>query len=308
MKNGNRASRMDYLGRFLDDVDFVLNGRRGGISEDRWLVRNYDPHFADIIIKHLDHQDPRVRSESILLLAEVKERSALDKVKWMRRMDKEMVTLACLAYLTGIEENDDLVPQLLIVLREGKGEEFRNAAAKMCSAGRPEDIGALREIHGGLQDERAALVREAIEAIVDRTPSLTGKKDLLLSLPVFPNEDAYSRFLDKATDYINLRYRENVSTRQRVSVGTYRNIVKALGEIRIRLYNEEPNLLHYHPADVDRHWELVELLEWAYRDLGQKELVDVDRRSVISRCPEYGNEMRLYNERWVCVECGYRGR
>lgn len=308
LANGNKVSRMDYLGRFLDGVDFVLRGRKGGIIEDRWLVRNYDPHFSDIITKHLEHQDPRVRSETVLLLAELRERAALEKVKWMRRNDKEMVAMSCLAYLNRVEEADDLVPQLLEVLRSGRGEEFRRAAVKMKSMGRAEDIEGLREIFGGLRDERATLLRDAMESIISRSPELDGIKDLLLSKPVFPNEDAYSRFLDKALDYIGTRYKETISPRGRINLSTYKNIIKALGEIRIRLYNEEDNLVHYHPADVKRHQQLVDLLEWAYSDLGRKEVVDSDQRVTMNRCPECGNDMRFHNGGWLCVECGYRSR
>lgn len=308
MGDSKRVSRMDYLGRFLDGVDFVLGGRKGGIIEDRWLVRNYDPHFSDIIIKHLEHQDPRVRSESVLLLAEVRERAAVDKIKWMRRNDKEMVSMSCLSYLNRVEEADDLVPQLLEVLRSGKGEEFRRAAVKIKSMGRSEDIKQLREIHGGLRDERAGLLRDALESIIDRSPELQGIKDLLLSKPVFPNEDAYSRFLDKALDYIGTRYKETISPRSRINLSTYKNIIKALGDIRIRLYNEDENLVYYHPADSKRHNDLVSLLEWAYTDLGRKEIVDSDSRATMNRCPECGNDMRFHNGGWLCVECGYRSR
>jgi len=306
--NQNRISRMDYLGRFLDGVDFLLQGKKGSISEDRWLIRHYDPHFYDIIAKYLDHQDYRVRAEAILLLSELRERSALEKIKVLRRTDKEAVALACLSYLNRMEEADDLIPQLMEVLRNGIGDEFRKAAMKIRSSGRSEDIPALREIYGGLGDWRAPLIHEAISSIVDRTPELEKKKDLLTSKPVFPNEDAYSRFLDKAIDYIDVRYKEKIAVRRVITTSTFKNIIKALGEMRVRLYNEEENLQYYHPTDIERHRHLITLLEWAYSDLGSKELSDIEKTKTVSRCPECNTEMRFYNDKWMCMDCGYRGK
>lgn len=299
---------MDYLGRFLDGVDFLLSGKKGSISDDRWLVRHYDPHFYDIIAKYLDHQDHRVRAEAILLLTELRERSALDKIKVLRRTDKESVALACLSYLNRMEEADDLIPQIMEILKNGQGDEFRKAAMKMRSAGRSEDVPALREIYGGLGDWRAPLIHEVISSIVDRNPELEKKKDLLTSKPVFPNEDAYSHFLDKAIDYIDVRYREKIAVRRVITTSTFKNIIKALGDMRIRLYNEEDNLQYYHPTDIERHRQLITLLEWVYSDLGNKELSDIEKTKTVNRCPECNTEMRFYNDKWMCMDCGYRGK
>ena len=306
--NRNHTSRLDYLGRFLDGVDFLLSGKKGSISEDRWLVQNYNPLFYDIIAKSLDHQDHRVRAESILLLSELRERSALERIKVLRRTDKESVTMACLSYLDRLGEIDDLIPQIMEVLRNDRGDEFRKAAAKIKLTGRSEDIPALREIYGGLGDWRATLIREAISSIVDRTPALETKKDLLTSKPVFPDEDAYSRFLDKAIDYIDVRYREKIAPRRKIASNTFKNIIKTLGDIRVRLYNEEDNLQYYHPADIERHHQIITLLEWAYSDLGNKEFNDSVKPSTASSCPDCNHEMRFYNDRWMCPECGYRGK
>lgn len=299
---------MDYLGRFLDGVDFLLSGKKGSISEDRWLVRNYNPNFYDIVAKGLDNQDYRVRAEVVLLFSELGERSAMGKIKALRRTDKESVTMACLAYLNRMEEADDLIPQLMDDLQHGQGDVFRKAALKMKSVGRSEDIATLREIYGGLGDGRAPLIQEVISSIVDRNPELENKKDLLISKPVFPNEDAYSRFLDKAIDYIDIRYREKIAVRHSISSSTFKNIIKALGDIRIRLYNEEANLEYYHPTDIERHRHLITILEWVYSDLGSKELNDITKTKAVSRCPDCNHEMRYYNDQWMCTECGYRGK
>ncbi len=53
-------------------MDFVISGRKGSISGDRWLTANYESGFYGILEKHLGNPDDRVRSETVTLLAAVK--------------------------------------------------------------------------------------------------------------------------------------------------------------------------------------------------------------------------------------------
>ncbi len=301
MSSKRSASRVEYMGRLLDGVDFVLSGRKGAVADDRWLQNHYDARFADLLLKQLEHSDPRIRSETVLLLGRVGERSALDAVRTLRRHDVDVVSASCLAYLTRLDEEDQLVPQLLDVLNTQGGKEFKDAVRQMARVGRDEDIPPLREILEGLHDERGDLVLEAIDKIVDRYPELQDRRILLCSRPVFPNEESLSRFIERGVDYIDRRYRENILPRKQVRYVTLRNLVKALQEIHVRLYNEEKNLPLYSQELQERHEELLELLDWAYQDLQGKQIADP---AGSDRCRDCGGSLHLWDGGWVCSSCG----
>lgn len=109
------VSRMEYLERFLADVDKVMSGRPGSISEDRWLVNYYDPAKLSLMQGYLSCDDERVREETVLLLSEVHERAVLDVVKDMRQKDCERVRLACIGYLSAVQSEDEQIDQLFEV-------------------------------------------------------------------------------------------------------------------------------------------------------------------------------------------------
>ncbi len=294
---------MEYLERFLDAADRLMSGRPGSISEDRWLVNNYDPGKLPLIQGYLSCDDERVRAETVMLLADVRERAVSDTVEDMRLRDCERVRLACLGYISAIRSDDELIPQLFEVLDHSTGGEFVKVAARLGSVAREEDVPHMRRIYGQVGGEMRSAMRSALDRTVARHPSLQPKRDLILSVPVYPDEGAFERFLDTAIEYIDVRYRENVLPCDRVSLGTYNNVARALGRMRTRLYNESDNLACYGPDKADRAHELAGLVSWANEDLRGKEVVGRSReRSRI--CPRCGGMLVCYKGMWICPDCG----
>lgn len=297
------VDKAEYLGRFLEAADRVMSGRPGSISEDRWLVNYYDPEKLPLVSGYLSCDDERVRAETVLLLADVRERAVLDKVREMSRRDSEKVRMACMGYLSAIEADDNLIPQLFDVMDHSSGAEFLKAAARMGSIAREEDVPHLRRIYGQVGGEMRSAVRVALDRTVARHPSLQPKRDLILSVPVYPDESAFERFLDSAFDYLDVRYRENVFPKDSVSLGTYNNVARALKKMRTRLYNEADNLEYYGPDKTDRARDLTSLISWVGEDLSGKEVTGAERsRSHV--CPKCGEMMICYKGMWICPDCG----
>lgn len=297
------VSRLDYLEHFLDSVDFVISGRKGSISEDKWLVTNYESSFYNVLEKQLNSQDGRVRFEVIVLLTKLGERAAAARIGEMRLRDNETVGRACLGYLTTIGENDTLVPQLIETLEFSRGNDFRNAALKLGTVGRDEDIPVMRKIYGQVEGEMREQMRDALAKVIDRNPSLKGKKDLLLSIPVFPDEDAFIRFLNSSEDYLNVRYRNSIRPRKAISIETHNNVVRGIRKIRIRLFNEHDNLIHYPEELTDRYNDLVDSLSRAVSDLSSKEIHE-DSGVTGMTCEVCGSPMLHGNDGWRCLDCG----
>ena len=241
------VTKAEYLERFLEAVDRVIAGRPGSISEDRWLVNYYDAEKLSVLSGYLDCDDERVRAETVMLLADVRERAVLDKVKDMRQRDSERVRLACMGYLSAIQSDDELIPQLFDVMDHRNGSEFMRAANRMASIAREEDVPHLRRIYGQVGGEMRSAVRVVLDRVIARNPSLQPKRELILSVPVYPNEQEFERFLDTSIEYLDVRYRENVLPRDKIKVGTFNNVARALGRMRTRLYNEADNLQFYGP-------------------------------------------------------------
>ena len=297
------VTKAEYLERFLEAVDRVIAGRPGSISEDRWLVNYYDAEKLPIISGYLDCEDERVRAETVLLLADVRERAVLDKIKDMRQRDAERVRLACMGYLSAIEGDDALIPQLFDVMDHTSGTEFMRAANRMASVAREEDVPHLRRIYGQVGGEMRSAVRVVLDRVIARNPSLQPKRDLILSVPVYPNESEFERFLDSSIEYLDVRYRQNVLPLEKVKLGTFNNVARALGKMRTRLYNESDNLRFYGPDKADRAAELTSLIAWANADLSKKEVVGAERsRSHV--CPRCGEMMVCYKGMWICPDCG----
>ncbi|MCL2712918.1 MAG: hypothetical protein FWD37_06595 [Methanomassiliicoccaceae archaeon] len=300
-------SRLEYLERYLGAVDFVTSGRKGAISNDSWLTANYDCDFYSVIEKHLGNTDDRVRSETIMLLASLKERRAAERIREMRMTDNERVSMACLGYLSSIGEDDVLIPKLIETLEHERGTEFKKAAARIGSVGRSDDISVLRKIYGQTNGDMRAQVRDALVRIIDRDPELKKKKDLLLSVPVFPDEKGFDRFLKNGTEYLDVRYRNSVHPLIKISSETYNNIVRGIRNIRTRLYNESENLEHYQAEYTGRYNHLVDLLSWAVGDLSSKEVFSASSEKSIV-CAKCGSNMILGSDEWMCIECGNRLR
>lgn len=291
-----------YLERYLDDVDRVSAGRPGAVSEDRWLINNYDPDKLRLLLPYLEFDDRRVVAETISVLADVRERGAMDAIKGMSPPD-DRVSMARLGYLTTLQQDDEAVPGLMDVLEHSRGQEFTMAARRMASIGRAEDIPALRKVYGQVGGTMRDDIRYALERIIARNPDLRPRSDLILSVPVYPNEGEFEEFLDKSIDYLDVRYRANVLPKKVVTEKVYSNVSRALRVMRTRLYNEADNLSVYGPDKQDRYDELAALLSWASGDLAGKEVQRADRRQA-RVCPKCGGMLTCYKGIWMCPECG----
>ena len=297
------VSKVDYLERLLDGVERVSSGRPGGVSENRWLVNNYTGDMLQMTEKFLSSEDPEVRAEIVLLFGDVHERAVLSKVKDMQRSDCEKVRMACIGYLTAIQEDDELIPQLFDILDHREGPEFRKAASRMASVARKEDIPHLRTIYGQVRGEMRSDIKVVLDRVISRNPDLVPKRDLILSVPVYPDEIAFEKFLDSARDYLDVRYRKNILPVDKVSMGTFNNVARALNKFRTRLYNESDNLRYYGPDKADRMDELMELIRWANKDIATKEVVG-ESASRVHICPRCGGLMVSYKGFWTCPDCG----
>ncbi len=297
------VSKTDYLERFLDAMDRVAAGRPGGITEDRWLVNNYSAGFLPLVDKYLDYSDDRVVAETVTLLTDVRERAVHGRVRELSRSSGERVRMACLGYLTTMSDDDDAIPVLFDTVEHCTGAEFHRAAVRLAAIAREEDLPRVRRVYGQVSGEMRTDMRVVMDRIIARNPSQEPKRELIMSLPVYPDEGAFDRFLDSVTEYIDGRYRSNVHPAERVSVGTHNNVVRALGKMRTRLYNESDNLQYYGPDKTDRFHEALDLVSWANRDLAGKEVVG--RQASSSRaCPRCGGLMSLYKGSWSCPDCG----
>ncbi|MDR0791486.1 MAG: hypothetical protein LBE47_02990 [Methanomassiliicoccaceae archaeon] len=297
------VSRIEYLERFLDCVEFVTSGKRNAISEDRWLVMNYDQSFYGFISKHLRNEDERVRAEVVTLFGHVRERAALDIVKSMRSSDRDRVRDACLNYLNSMNEADNLIPDIFDILEHKNGQEFERAAKRMSSAGRSEDVPRLRRTYGQVTGDMRDIIRGTLTSIIDRDTELRKKKELLLSVPVFPDEKKFNAFLDSSITYLDIRYRDSVSCKDIISERTYSNVYNALMTMRVRMFNEHDNLQHYGGSCTEMYNELIRLMEWTSEDLSGKTVSKDDGIRKDVSCPKCGNEMRVHNGVRACIEC-----
>lgn len=293
----------EYLERFLDDVDKVISGHPGGISDDRWLVVNYDPGKLDVLRPYFEFEDSRVRAELVTLMGDVRERTVSEVVLRMRDECDDKVAMACIGYLTTMREDDEAIPDLLDIMDHTRGTDFSRAARRLAGIARAEDLPHVRKIYGQVGGSMRDETRIVLERIIARNPELAPKKDLILSVPVYPDEDAFERFLDTSIEYLDVRYRRNVLPREEIPEATYRNVARALSRMRTRLYNEADNLSFYGPDKEDRFGELTDLMKWATSDLSGKKVVMGDRRQA-RVCPRCGGMLTCYKGIWMCPDCG----
>lgn len=295
---------MEYLGRFLDSVDAAQSGKAGAISEDKWLLWNHSPEFSDILSRHLDHGSSRVRAETITLLTKLKDPDHAEKVAEMRRHDTDVVAAACVGYLASFESRNRLTEELMEELRTGYGQSFKDAAKAMVPIASKKDIPELRRIMSEVDRDRSEMVKEILMATVDRNPELWDLRDGVLSSPIPPDAEAYNTFLDKAFNYIDVRYRRNVHPLASVEGRTMHNVQKSLRSIASRHYLESENLPHYSEELSYEHHALGELISWCSSDIESK---DRGRRQKDDpSCPGCTSPMRMYKGQWYCPGCGTR--
>lgn len=291
---------LSYLQRFIQGLDRIETGRPGGISNDRWLVINYRPEYGPILTRYLSYDDEQVRAETVMLLTDVRELLAADIVRKMSMTDTEKVKGACIGYLVSLSETEEKIPKLLETIRFKSGEEFSKAANLLGSLGRVEDIDDIRRVYGMVKGKMREEIHLTLSKIIDRYPELRSRGELLLSLPVRPDEDAFDRFVNKAIVYIDVRYRENVFPEKFISTNAKNNILSALNTMRVRLYNESDNLERYGAEETDLANDLSDLISWAYEDLAGKTEYCPEKENV---CPKCGSDMVLYKRVWSCPKC-----
>ncbi len=283
----------------MGGIDKIETGRPGGISDDRWLVIHYDPKYGPILTRYLSFDNEQVRMETIMLLTDLKEPMAADTIRKMSTSDTEKVRGACIGYLAVVSEAEELIPQLMDTIKYKRGEEFSKAALTLGSVGRDEDIEDIRKVLGQVKGEMRDEIRKALSRIIYRYPDLKSKHDLILSLPVRPDEDAFDSFINKSIEYIDKRYRNNVSPETRISVTTRNNIVSALNKMSARIYNESDNLQYYGEEETERTAELADLISWASNDLATKTVYGGEGHT----CPKCGVDMVYYRGLWSCPDC-----
>ncbi len=298
-------TRMDYLGRFLDAVDSAQTGKAGAIADDKWLQWNHSPEFTDIIARHLDHGSSRVRVEVIVLLTTIGDPSHVEKIASMRRADVDTVAAACVGYLSGFESRRKLIDELIEELRIGYGEEFKQAAKAMVPVAAKEDLAELRRIMAEVDSERREMIRTILDGIITRNPELEDVRDGIMSLPIEPDADSYNAFLDKAFDYLDVRYRNNVHPSRTIEGRMRSNIHKALKAIAARHYLEEANMGRYSEDLRYEHQALSSLIDWCSDDLWSKEKKGAETRTD-PLCPGCESPMRMYKSQWYCPGCGTR--
>lgn len=292
-------SRAGYLERYMGGVDKIETGRPGGISNDKWLVIYYNPKYGPTLIRYLSYENEQVRAETIMLLTDVREPAAADIVRKLSTSDTEKVRGACIGYLAAVSEAEELVPQLMDIIKHKRGKEFSKAASMLGSIGRNEDIEDIRNVFGQVKGEMRNDIRNTLSRIVDRYPHLKSKRDLILSLPVRPDEDAFDSFITKSIEYIDTRYRNNVFPEKNISAMAKNNIISALTKMSTRLYNESDNLQHYGAEETDRVAELTDMISWASEDLATK-IVYGEEGHMCSKC---GADMVYYKGLWSCPHC-----
>lgn len=298
------VTNVEYLERFLGDVDRVIAGRAGSVSDDRWLVNNYDPGKLRLLTPYLDFENAQVKAEVVTLLGDVRERGVRDKIVRMRDSEGDTVSMACLGYLTLMNEDDDAIPGLLDIMNHAHGDEFIRAARRLAGIARAKDVPEIRKIYGQVGGSMRDETRLVLERVIARNPELQRSRELLISVPVYPDEDAFERFLDSSVEYLDVRYRRSVLPKSVISSTTHNNVARAIRKMRTRLYNEADNLQFYGPDKDDRFHELSELVSWAAKDLAGKEVEMSDKGSKSRVCPRCGGMLTCFKGIWLCPDCG----
>ena len=298
------SGKLAYLQSFLDAVDDVEAGRKGSISDGKGLVSEYRPEYYSVLEAQLKNPSPAVRKEVIILLTKLKERKAAERIREMRVSDNDIVSGACLAYLNALGEDDDAIPKLLDVMRHDSGRDFSTACAKLARIARESDIPDIRVIYGQVEEDLKSPVAEVLRAIISRNPGLASKSYLILSDPVYPDEEKLRAFLDKSIVYIDIRYADNYSENEDISLEMYNKIASAFRKIQIRLYNERVNLRYYSEDTKKMFGDAEDLLSWGIGNLTSKHVMGRDVENDTHHCPRCGGKMCSTLTGWMCTECG----
>lgn len=116
----------------------------------------------------------------------------------MGRRDSERIRMACTRYMSSIQSDDKLIPQLLDVFDHASSAEFARGAGRITAVAKEKDISHLRRIYGRVNGKIRLSVKVIPERVITRNPGLWPKRDLVLSVPVYPNESEFEFFLDSA--------------------------------------------------------------------------------------------------------------
>ncbi len=277
----------NYALRYREACASAVSGRRGAISDSRFFVDNYGQGCYDVLLEGLEHEDPRVRAETVLLFSRLGITKPRDIITEMSYNDRDSVSGACVAYLKGLEASEERIPELLYTANHRNGEEFRSAMRTLGGIASAKDIPEIRRIYGQVDGEMHEQTRAALSRIVDRDPDLERKRMFVLSEPVYPDEDAFVHFLDRFIEYLDVRYREKIHPRRDVKLRTYNNVVSAILTMQIRLYNEETNLNLYGRDTKDSARYLNDLIFWAAEDLKSKNVVKPEGPGRVSNIGDY---------------------
>jgi len=277
-----------YSARFNDSVRNVLNGRRGSISDSRFLIDNYGAGCYDVLVAGLVHPEPKIRAETVMLFSRLGIVKPRETIEAMSVRDKDVVVGACLAYLKTLDTNEDRMPELLYTANHRDGTEFRTAMRTIGAIATEKDIPEIRKVYGQVQGEMREQTAAALTRIVDRDPDLERKREFILSIPRYPDEGAYLAFLRKSIEYLDVRYRKNVEPRSEVSVKLHNDVAHAIITMQIRMYNEAQNMPIYSGEARDSAETLSDLIAWAADDLNSKRVVrPEDYISRTSRISDY---------------------
>ncbi|MGN1044650.1 MAG: hypothetical protein ACI4Q9_01680, partial [Candidatus Methanomethylophilaceae archaeon] len=205
----------DYMERFIECSRMVAGGKSGAIRDDKVLRTGYRRSFYGILEKNgLDHSSGSVRAETILLLMELREPAAYERLQRMRNLDVGAVSDACISYMTAMRDSKTVREDLMYILSHKNDVEFRNAAMRMADIATDDDIPELRVTYGRVEGRMRDEMRRCLSRIVDRYPELESKRRYILSVPVFPDEKAFDRFMDKSIVYLDIRYRDSIAPRE----------------------------------------------------------------------------------------------
>lgn len=268
------VSELDYLERFIECSRLVENGKRGAIRDDRFLLKSYDRSFYHILKENgLEHSVHGVRAETIYLLGELRDSSAMKDITNMRHFDVSSVSDACISYLTALKDSEAVKADLFDILEHKDGVQFRNAAMRLGKVATDEDIPRLRKVYGQVDGPMRDIMKDCLSAVISRYPSLKKKERYILSVPVFPDEKAFDKFMDKSIVYLDIRYRDSMAPMSSVSMRAYNNVVKAIRTMQVRIYNERDNLKWYDPSKANVIKELESLIMWVVDDLNDKVVI-----------------------------------
>lgn len=268
-----KASRIEYMSRFYGAVDSVCAGRRGSISDTRFFIDNYSPECYPVLESNLSNDNPDVRAETIRLLAHLGIAGPAERIAHMSMHDCDAVAMACAAYRKAVEPDLSAVGDYINALKFKEGREFIRAARMLEGLATEDSIPEIRRVYGRVQGDLREHVRDTLSRIVDRHPHLESRRDFILAPPVYPDQDSFRSYVGKATEYLDVRYREKVKPRSSISMKMHNDVVRAILNMQTRLYTESDNLEHYSEEAREESEYLEVLIAWASEDLSKKEVV-----------------------------------